>query len=62
MFKNLCNYHFYLLFHQEDESFLDVGDNNDIREYVSIHRSSKSSDKTVSVLLGYVTILHITYY
>ncbi|MQL84497.1 hypothetical protein Taro_017006 [Colocasia esculenta] len=30
-----------------DECFLHVGDNNHIREYTSIHRSSKSSDKTV---------------
>lgn len=32
---------------QEDECFLEVGDNNDIREHTSIHRSSKSTDRTV---------------
>ncbi|XVF88731.1 hypothetical protein PTKIN_Ptkin19aG0074100 [Pterospermum kingtungense] len=31
-----------------DECFLEVGDNNEIREFTSIHRSSKSSDRTVS--------------
>ncbi|XVF88730.1 hypothetical protein PTKIN_Ptkin19aG0074100 [Pterospermum kingtungense] len=30
-----------------DECFLEVGDNNEIREFTSIHRSSKSSDRTV---------------
>ncbi|KAL5558475.1 hypothetical protein UlMin_034686, partial [Ulmus minor] len=29
-----------------DECFLDVGNNNEIREYTSIHRSSKSDDKS----------------
>ncbi|XP_028115054.1 probable acyl-[acyl-carrier-protein]--UDP-N-acetylglucosamine O-acyltransferase, mitochondrial isoform X5 [Camellia sinensis] len=31
-----------------DECFLEIGDNNEIREYASIHRSSKPSEKTVS--------------
>ncbi|MBA0747549.1 hypothetical protein Gogos_004456, partial [Gossypium gossypioides] len=31
-----------------DECFLDVGDNNEIREFTSIHRSSKSLDRTLS--------------
>ncbi|XP_009590197.1 probable acyl-[acyl-carrier-protein]--UDP-N-acetylglucosamine O-acyltransferase, mitochondrial isoform X3 [Nicotiana tomentosiformis] len=30
-----------------NECFLEIGDNNDIREHVSIHRSSSPSDKTV---------------
>lgn len=30
-----------------DKCFLEIGDNNDIREHVSIHRSSKATDKTV---------------
>lgn len=30
-----------------DKCFLEIGDNNDIREHVSIHRSSKTTDKTV---------------
>uniref|UniRef100_A0A2P2K603 Putative acyl-acyl-carrier-proteinUDP-N-acetylglucosamine O-acyltransferase n=1 Tax=Rhizophora mucronata TaxID=61149 RepID=A0A2P2K603_RHIMU len=30
-----------------DECFLEIGDNNEIREHTSIHRSSKSSDRTV---------------
>lgn len=29
------------------ECFLDIGDNNEIREYCSIHRSSKADDRTV---------------
>lgn len=36
---------FYLKF--GDKCFLEIGDNNDIREHVSIHRSSKATDKTV---------------
>lgn len=30
-----------------DACYLDIGDNNEIREHSSIHRSSKSSDRTV---------------
>ncbi|GJZ67252.1 probable acyl-[acyl-carrier-protein]--UDP-N-acetylglucosamine O-acyltransferase, mitochondrial isoform X2 [Tanacetum coccineum] len=30
-----------------NECFLEVGDNNEIREHVSIHRSSKPYDRTV---------------
>lgn len=30
-----------------DKCFLEIGDNNDIREHVSIHRSSKTTDNTV---------------
>lgn len=51
-----------LKYKQEDESFLHVGDNNDIREYVSIHRSSKSNDKTVigdnNLIMGSCHIAH----
>lgn len=32
-----------------DECYLDIGDNNEIREHSSIHRSSKSSDRTVGL-------------
>ncbi|KAJ7973722.1 Acyl--UDP-N-acetylglucosamine O-acyltransferase [Quillaja saponaria] len=45
-----------------DECFLDVGDNNDIREHTSIHRSSKSSDMTVignsNLIMGSCHIAH----
>ncbi|KAL6223015.1 hypothetical protein ACLB2K_006405 [Fragaria x ananassa] len=45
-----------------DECFLDVGDNNEIREYASIHRSSKSSDTTVignnNLIMGSCHIAH----
>ncbi|XP_077210714.1 bacterial transferase hexapeptide repeat-containing protein isoform X2 [Tasmannia lanceolata] len=45
-----------------DECFLLIGDNNDIREYTSIHRSSKSSDKTVigdnNLIMGSCHIAH----
>ncbi|KAG0459973.1 hypothetical protein HPP92_023101 [Vanilla planifolia] len=45
-----------------DECFLIVGDNNDIREYTSIHRSSKSSDNTVigsnNLIMGSCHIAH----
>jgi UDP-N-acetylglucosamine acyltransferase len=34
-----------------DECSLYIGNNNDIREYVSIHRSSKPNDDTVSSTL-----------
>jgi hypothetical protein len=32
-----------------DECYLHIGNNNDIREYASVHRSSKPNDCTVSV-------------
>ncbi|KAM1361289.1 hypothetical protein COP2_027110 [Malus domestica] len=45
-----------------DECFLDVGDNNDIREYTSIHRSSKSTDTTAignnNLIMGSCHIAH----
>ncbi|XP_020682105.1 probable acyl-[acyl-carrier-protein]--UDP-N-acetylglucosamine O-acyltransferase, mitochondrial isoform X3 [Dendrobium catenatum] len=45
-----------------DECFLIVGDNNDIREFTSIHRSSKSSDNTVigngNLIMGSCHIAH----
>ncbi|KAK9131021.1 hypothetical protein Sjap_011508 [Stephania japonica] len=45
-----------------EECFLDIGDNNDIREYCSIHRSSKSSDRTVigdkNLIMGTSHIAH----
>ena len=37
------------------ECFLDIGDNNEIREYSSIHRSSKEDDRTVRTM----ALLHI---
>ncbi|XP_024376213.1 probable acyl-[acyl-carrier-protein]--UDP-N-acetylglucosamine O-acyltransferase, mitochondrial isoform X2 [Physcomitrium patens] len=36
-----------LKYKEGDECFLHIGNNNDIREYVSIHRSSKPNDCTV---------------
>lgn len=51
-----------LKYKQADETFLHVGDNNDIREYVSIHRSSKSSDRTAigdnNLIMGSCHIAH----
>ncbi|KAL5572501.1 hypothetical protein UlMin_022098 [Ulmus minor] len=45
-----------------DECFLDVGNYNEIREYTSIHRSSKSDDKTVigndNLIMGSCHIAH----
>ncbi|KAJ4958323.1 hypothetical protein NE237_025434 [Protea cynaroides] len=45
-----------------DECYLDVGDNNEIREYTSIHRSSKSSDRTVighsNLIMGSCHVAH----
>ncbi|KAK4602683.1 hypothetical protein RGQ29_011620 [Quercus rubra] len=45
-----------------DACFLDIGDNNDIREHSSIHRSSKSSDRTVigdnNLIMGSCHIAH----
>ncbi|CAA7402849.1 unnamed protein product [Spirodela intermedia] len=45
-----------------DECFLHIGDNNDIREYASIHRSSKFTDKTVignnNLIMGSCHIAH----
>ncbi|XP_057969113.1 probable acyl-[acyl-carrier-protein]--UDP-N-acetylglucosamine O-acyltransferase, mitochondrial isoform X2 [Malania oleifera] len=45
-----------------EECFLDIGNNNDIREYTSIHRSSKSSEKTVigdnNLIMGSCHIAH----
>ncbi|KAJ6815888.1 putative acyl-[acyl-carrier-protein]--UDP-N-acetylglucosamine O-acyltransferase, mitochondrial [Iris pallida] len=51
-----------LKYKQGDECFLYVGCNNDIREYTSIHRSSKSSDQTVigdnNLIMGSCHIAH----
>lgn len=45
-----------------DECFLAVGDNNEIREHTSIHRSSKCSEKTVighdNLIMGSCHIAH----
>ncbi|XP_028115036.1 probable acyl-[acyl-carrier-protein]--UDP-N-acetylglucosamine O-acyltransferase, mitochondrial isoform X2 [Camellia sinensis] len=45
-----------------DECFLEIGDNNEIREYASIHRSSKPSEKTVigdnNLIMGSCHIAH----
>lgn len=45
-----------------DECFLDVGDNNEIREHTSIHRSSMSSERTVigdnNLIMGSCHIAH----
>eukprot|EP00257_Ricinus_communis_P014175 XP_015571789.1 probable acyl-[acyl-carrier-protein]--UDP-N-acetylglucosamine O-acyltransferase, mitochondrial isoform X2 [Ricinus communis] len=45
-----------------DECFLEIGDNNDIREHASIHRSSKSSDQTIignnNLIMGSCHIAH----
>ncbi|KAK9274894.1 hypothetical protein L1049_022148 [Liquidambar formosana] len=45
-----------------DECFLEVGDNNEIREHTSIHRSSKSSERTVigdnNLIMGSCHIAH----
>ncbi|KAG6498470.1 probable acyl-[acyl-carrier-protein]--UDP-N-acetylglucosamine O-acyltransferase, mitochondrial isoform X1 [Zingiber officinale] len=45
-----------------DECFLYIGDHNDIREYSSIHRSSKSCDKTIigdnNLIMGHCHIAH----
>lgn len=45
-----------------EECFLDIGDNNDVREHSSIHRSSKSSDVTAigdnNLIMGSCHIAH----
>ncbi|GJU25166.1 probable acyl-[acyl-carrier-protein]--UDP-N-acetylglucosamine O-acyltransferase, mitochondrial isoform X1 [Tanacetum coccineum] len=45
-----------------NECFLEVGDNNEIREHVSIHRSSKPCDRTVigdnNLIIGSCHIAH----
>ncbi|GAB2271965.1 hypothetical protein Dimus_006795 [Dionaea muscipula] len=45
-----------------DDCFLDIGDNNEIREYSSVHRSSKSDDKTVignnNLIMGSCHVAH----
>ncbi|PWA58734.1 bacterial transferase hexapeptide repeat-containing protein [Artemisia annua] len=45
-----------------NECFLEVGDNNEIREHVSIHRSSKPCDRTVisdkNLIMGSCHIAH----
>ncbi|KAI9081709.1 hypothetical protein K1719_036312 [Acacia pycnantha] len=51
-----------LKYKTDDECFLEVGDNNDIREHTSIHRSSKSTDRTVignnNLIMGSCHIAH----
>ncbi|KAL2930195.1 putative acyl-[acyl-carrier-protein]--UDP-N-acetylglucosamine O-acyltransferase mitochondrial [Bienertia sinuspersici] len=45
-----------------EECFLDIGDNNDIREFSSIHRSSKPNDQTVighnNLIMGSCHVAH----
>uniref|UniRef100_A0A7N0TFB5 UDP N-acetylglucosamine O-acyltransferase C-terminal domain-containing protein n=2 Tax=Kalanchoe fedtschenkoi TaxID=63787 RepID=A0A7N0TFB5_KALFE len=45
-----------------DECFLYIGDNNDIREHTSIHRSAKATEKTVigdnNLIMGSCHIAH----
>lgn len=45
-----------------DECFLEIGDNNDIREHTSIHRSANSNEKTVvgdnNLIMGSCHIAH----
>ncbi|WCJ42659.1 Acyl-[acyl-carrier-protein]--UDP-N-acetylglucosamine O-acyltransferase [Euphorbia peplus] len=45
-----------------DECFLEIGDNNEIREHTSIHRSSKSGDRTIigdnNLIMGSCHIAH----
>ncbi|XP_024529662.1 probable acyl-[acyl-carrier-protein]--UDP-N-acetylglucosamine O-acyltransferase, mitochondrial isoform X2 [Selaginella moellendorffii] len=45
-----------------DECFLRIGDNNDIREHASVHRSSKSTDSTIigdsNLIMGACHIAH----
>eukprot|EP00249_Psilotum_nudum_P003064 c16387_g1_i2 orf=226-1389(+) len=45
-----------------DDCFLYMGNNNDVREFVSIHRSSKSDDQTVigdeNLIMGFCHVAH----
>ncbi|XP_050217934.1 probable acyl-[acyl-carrier-protein]--UDP-N-acetylglucosamine O-acyltransferase, mitochondrial isoform X2 [Mercurialis annua] len=45
-----------------DECFLEIGNNNDIREYASVHLSSKSNDQTIignkNLIMGSCHIAH----
>ncbi|KAG0577251.1 hypothetical protein KC19_5G142000 [Ceratodon purpureus] len=49
-------------FKEGDECYLHIGNNNDIREYVSIHRSAKSNDCTVigddNLIMGSCHVAH----
>lgn len=51
-----------LKYKEGDDCHLHIGNNNDIREYVSIHRSSKSSDQTIvgngNLIMGSCHIAH----
>ncbi|RAL37134.1 hypothetical protein DM860_004056 [Cuscuta australis] len=51
-----------LKYEMGSECFLEVGDNNEIREHASIHRSSKPNDKTVigdnNLIMGSCHIAH----
>ncbi|XP_012574805.1 probable acyl-[acyl-carrier-protein]--UDP-N-acetylglucosamine O-acyltransferase, mitochondrial [Cicer arietinum] len=51
-----------LKYKPEDACYLEVGNNNDIREHTSIHRSSKSTDRTVigdgNLIMGACHIAH----
>ncbi|KAK2398083.1 acyl-[acyl-carrier-protein]--UDP-N-acetylglucosamine O-acyltransferase [Trifolium repens] len=51
-----------LKYKPEYECFLEIGHNNDIREHTSIHRSSKSTDRTVigdgNLIMGACHIAH----
>uniref|UniRef100_A0A803MD68 UDP N-acetylglucosamine O-acyltransferase C-terminal domain-containing protein n=1 Tax=Chenopodium quinoa TaxID=63459 RepID=A0A803MD68_CHEQI len=45
-----------------DECFLDIGDNNEIREYSSVHRSSKPDEQTIighnNLIMGSCHVAH----
>ncbi|XP_002974134.2 probable acyl-[acyl-carrier-protein]--UDP-N-acetylglucosamine O-acyltransferase, mitochondrial isoform X3 [Selaginella moellendorffii] len=51
-----------LKYKDADECFLRIGDNNDIREHASVHRSSKSTDSTIigdsNLIMGACHIAH----
>ncbi|GMH03398.1 hypothetical protein Nepgr_005237 [Nepenthes gracilis] len=51
-----------LKYKNKDECFIDIGDNNEIREYSSIHRSSKPHDRTVigcnNLIMGSCHVAH----
>ncbi|KAL0872987.1 hypothetical protein Bca101_022692 [Brassica carinata] len=61
-FSNLVNISVTMLWLHGDECFLFIGNNNEIREFCSIHRSSTSSDKTVigdnNLIMGSCHIAH----
>ncbi|XP_021751204.1 probable acyl-[acyl-carrier-protein]--UDP-N-acetylglucosamine O-acyltransferase, mitochondrial isoform X4 [Chenopodium quinoa] len=62
MTNKRCDTYPSTLIQDGDECFLDIGDNNEIREYSSVHRSSKPDEQTIighnNLIMGSCHVAH----